>query len=743
MNDNTFIVIFSGRCLSGFDEAAVRESLSTQLKLTALQIDAMFVGRAVAIKRKQSLEQAERLMARLRDIGMDVTIKPDLAAAPPAAPAPQAVPAPTESGLALAPQQPPPRLTGEKIGCYRCGTPVEAPGFCAACAASNGAAPSTGLASEADALAPEPGYSDTRFWGISLDGRMGCLRYVCFISLLFLVGQLSGAAIMLQAFEGGFRNAASNAGIVAVLLLYLFILLLGARLSVLRLHDLNRSGLWLLGFLALFGALLAAGETGRTLARTLGFWALVLLMVMPGSAEANLFGDPDAPPPGWLSWLNLGSRIGRLRYASYSALAAVVVMLVAVVVIEHLLSQATFGGLTAIMTAGMSVLSMLPTLVVLTLVAALRLLTLRLRDLGLSGQWVVLFVASICLLNLFTGGVFQLFRLHDYVLGLELMLAITVYLSLMLIPGNPASNAFGEPEHDAQGPLKLLGIGCLVLIGLLALWISNLGMAAKHLMVTADLQRAGASSAADTGESVAERVARQGWVVIFRDHDCPECEDIAASFAAVRGDVLIYFCNVRQPGNAGVACRSALLEEAGNVPLPVIARSCGPLIEGYKPDAIKAAIESGTLASCPRRIGTPPGRAPLVYDVKMLGTAGLPPVTLYTRVDCPECNESRDWLKKRNVPFSECNLTLGAGCNPNAPGGNRPRQVPQVWVGDYPAFADPQSLEEAFGFAPRLLTGVTPPRPASPFVTGLKLFTLVGVAWIGLSWFRRKRQAEA
>lgn len=132
---------------------------------------------------------------------------------------------------------------------------------------------------------------DIGMFGVSTEGRMGRLRVLAYSvptvvpSLLLMA---LGAFLMPKA---GFLGGAMLIG-GGVLMVWFTL-----RLMILRLHDMNISGKWILGFLFVG---FMAGVTGKPLlaVATLGlFWigTLLIYYVLPGNAGDNDYGPPPAP----------------------------------------------------------------------------------------------------------------------------------------------------------------------------------------------------------------------------------------------------------------------------------------------------------------------------------------------------------------------------------------------------------------------------------------------------------------
>jgi len=128
-------------------------------------------------------------------------------------------------------------------------------------------------------------------FGVSLEGRIGRLRgmaYTLLVTAPFLV--VMGALAFM------FRSNMLVLG-VAMLVACTLLMWFGLRLMVLRLHDLNRSGKWILLLILMMGAAGAAQSPVLLVAASGVFWLLqfVIFYLAPGSAGGNDYGPPPDP----------------------------------------------------------------------------------------------------------------------------------------------------------------------------------------------------------------------------------------------------------------------------------------------------------------------------------------------------------------------------------------------------------------------------------------------------------------
>jgi uncharacterized membrane protein YhaH (DUF805 family) len=136
---------------------------------------------------------------------------------------------------------------------------------------------------------------------LSLTGRIGRLRYLAFSSLIMFLSVSSGvvAAIINPLHKEPSRLLIVLAvGVFGVLWLWMPL-----RLMVLRLHDVNQSGKWLLALLLLPGLAAVLGGGPQVVAMSAGiFWIVALVLgVVPGSEDDNDYGPPPGPNTTWVT----------------------------------------------------------------------------------------------------------------------------------------------------------------------------------------------------------------------------------------------------------------------------------------------------------------------------------------------------------------------------------------------------------------------------------------------------------
>lgn len=312
MNDSVQLVFF-GEILDGFQRDDVQRRLGELLKLDEAKRAQLFSGARRVLKRAVTRAEAERYVQHLAKIGARLHVEPDapqpavanVAAPvkPAAAPTPQAPAAPT-----LLPQAPAAVATvaatttpaEEEIVCPTCGERQSKRILCRACATNMpmGIAAKEeaerearearqaewrakrGLAPVGELAAASSGEESAATWGISFSGRIGRLRYMTAGFVLFT------AMVLLTLYLMKHLNVS---GFVLFTLGMLVVMLASVRLSVLRLHDFNRSGWW----------------SGLMLVPYLGNVMGLVVALLPGTNGSNDHGDE--PPKG--SWVKLAVSI--------------------------------------------------------------------------------------------------------------------------------------------------------------------------------------------------------------------------------------------------------------------------------------------------------------------------------------------------------------------------------------------------------------------------------------------------
>jgi len=215
---------------------------------------------------------------------------------------------------------PPPGLglmADEVVGCPACGTQQARRTLCRACgvdmprvrAAQLEAAHAPRVAAAPDASAIRHGVSPRAAagradgqhetphpLGWSLHGRIGRLRYLAYAFPAY-VPLVAGLALGALIGGGGHAGAgfAIPLGLGALVTVWLAI-----RAMVLRMHDLNRSGKWVL-VMMVAPAVAAFSQSPVAAAATavILIVATLLLILVPGSRGGNAYGVPPGPNTAW------------------------------------------------------------------------------------------------------------------------------------------------------------------------------------------------------------------------------------------------------------------------------------------------------------------------------------------------------------------------------------------------------------------------------------------------------------
>lgn len=305
-----FDVKLTGNTLPEYPRELAAKALAAIMRITQDQALGLLSGQQTVIKRNLDADQVPRYLQAMEGAGVEVRAE---RTAPP--PDPVAVPQLATAPMALVPIQTNETPAIETIKCPACGAVQPKRNLCRDC----GADMPRMLAAQAEAkrepaspfapptasvrdVAKESAETETPSpLALSFQGRIGRLRYLAYTIPAYLpifVGALVGGIF------GGFSHPgvgfAIFVGIGALASLVLFI-----RILVLRLHDLNLSGLWILlpfavGFLGAF-----AGPTPLLAVAAiigLGSLALVICRAAPNTMtmahrQARIrYGRASAPP---------------------------------------------------------------------------------------------------------------------------------------------------------------------------------------------------------------------------------------------------------------------------------------------------------------------------------------------------------------------------------------------------------------------------------------------------------------
>ena len=165
------------------------------------------------------------------------------------------------------------------------------------------------------------------YLALSFSGRYGCFNYINACLILVLVYLVLGFLVILEfgqvsAFPKDFSSILSSTSIPGLLVFALspFLIagsvILYARATVLRLHDLNLSGWWFL----LVTAMIGGGQYFDLFAEQIGIILTLILCCIPGRNRINIYGLPS-------------------RQGSVAGLGAIFVLVVFSVIIQTVLPQ--------------------------------------------------------------------------------------------------------------------------------------------------------------------------------------------------------------------------------------------------------------------------------------------------------------------------------------------------------------------------------------------------------------------
>jgi uncharacterized membrane protein YhaH (DUF805 family) len=305
---NSFNFVLTGKVAPGHARPAAATALAKLMRLTEERALELLAGKETVVKRNLDGQEVARYIGAFGQIGVEARTE-EIFPAPVPAPVSAPVPVPAAAAPAVAKAAPalssaPAPAAAESVTCPACDTVQPKRNLCKQCggdmrrlAAAKGeaaSAPQTAFSTktvrvEEDTFTPHP------LNVFSLTGRLGRLRYLAYAFPAYL--PLIGAAIV----GGVMGGMGKSAGTFATLLVIggLATLWLGLRLAVLRLHDLNLSGFWvLLPIVPMFT--LFTGSPVLMIAST-GFMLLGLLalFVWPGGMLGNDYGPPSAPNTVW------------------------------------------------------------------------------------------------------------------------------------------------------------------------------------------------------------------------------------------------------------------------------------------------------------------------------------------------------------------------------------------------------------------------------------------------------------
>jgi uncharacterized membrane protein YhaH (DUF805 family) len=299
---DTVKIILTGKIRSGFERAEVVATLAKMLKVSDGEADAMLTERETILKRDVPPAIAARHVQILRNIGAKVRVEPmqSPAQAEPALPAMENNPNPTPAAdslpapgrsstlqLELVPIAAPEPPSDSAPQPYSGSGPI---------ATHEPISPSHIGRSSLPANASVVTTDTPPMLGLSLAGRIGRLRYLVYGWLgIFLVAFAGALLLTLAGFSvRKFSGAPSGLWLLGAVVLGLVVLWLSIRVTVLRLHDVNLSGKWMLAIWILPGFIAGIIRSPALMAAAaiLSWLAFFVLLLWPGSSEENDYGFP-------------------------------------------------------------------------------------------------------------------------------------------------------------------------------------------------------------------------------------------------------------------------------------------------------------------------------------------------------------------------------------------------------------------------------------------------------------------
>jgi len=298
-------LVFAGEILGGFQADEVKRRFGEAFKVQGERLAAMFSGERTVLKRSLSREDAVRYVMQLQNMGVRVHVESLKTPASAAASAPASTPSPAMPAAAVLPAAAQPAVasvpvaaTEEEIVCPNCGTRQSKRVFCKECTTDM----PRGIAAkkeDADRAREERleearlrrGGSASRYAppssaggevysgatveappiiGLGFEGRMGRVTYLN-------AGLLAWVGLAMIGICAAVLLPMSRSWLMFIPLAVAFVLFFiwAIRVTVLRLHDMNRNGWWVL----------------VTLIPYLGWVASLVLMFMPGTSEDNDYGE--------------------------------------------------------------------------------------------------------------------------------------------------------------------------------------------------------------------------------------------------------------------------------------------------------------------------------------------------------------------------------------------------------------------------------------------------------------------
>jgi uncharacterized membrane protein YhaH (DUF805 family) len=307
------------------------------------------------------------------------------------------------------------------------------------------------------------------YMSLSFSGRMHGLHYLWWIGITYMLMRwLDVGDLLWRLSPHGSQVAMPPSAFTS--LATCFLLFQAVRLSVLRLHDIDMSGLWATAHVAVY--LILGLFVSITLASLFFQLGIMLLVIVPSDRHRNQFGSAPQSPDGTLEWFDSGRRCSRLFYVSRSLGVINVALLVGLLLgIGEILSNGIIELFFPTVPPLINPVRMLFAVAVIAAALLLRLMIARLHDISLRGTWILPYLGS-------CWGLYALMMapgLGIRVLAIVLinLVSLLAFVTLCSVPGKPSSNRFGkvppEPkQNDLWRQLAHLGVLCVAVLGVLA-----------------------------------------------------------------------------------------------------------------------------------------------------------------------------------------------------------------------------------------------------------------------------------
>ncbi len=287
--EKTVRLVFRGELLPGRSLDEVKAGLPALMKVPPAQVEKLFAGGSVVIRRGLPVSKLESYQALLQKAGIHVEVEDEISM-PGLDIEPMIAPEPVEPVLAVAEPAVP---SSEEMACPQCGARQPRRTLCRACGVDMSRYAAAQSAFRDEAMRPVPfaqgGYAAQAAWvadeelppvfGFSFDGRLNRMRYLIYSLAGYVLLMLAGLIVMGSVFHSVSDGSFPLLSILLFGAAVLALMYLGLRFSVQRLHDMGLTGwLVLLSF-----------------APFVGGFVWIWLSVWPGSKEANQYGPPNPP----------------------------------------------------------------------------------------------------------------------------------------------------------------------------------------------------------------------------------------------------------------------------------------------------------------------------------------------------------------------------------------------------------------------------------------------------------------